>query len=60
MDWSRLAVGSATTGRVHEVQDYGIVCDLDAHPDIVGLISTHQVCIPELLAAKLSSAGATT
>ena len=43
MDWASLAIGSAATGHVHEVQDYGVVCDLDANPDIVGLISTHQV-----------------
>ena len=44
VDWGKLAIGGAATGRVHEVQDYGIVCDLDQHPDIVGLVSTHQVC----------------
>jgi len=30
-------------GAVHDVKDYGIVCDLEANPDVVGLAATHQV-----------------
>ena len=43
INWSKLALGSAAAGSVHDVQDYGIVCDLEAHPDLVGLLSTQQV-----------------
>lgn len=33
VDWaSDFVVGSVAEGQVHEVKDYGIVCDLDSHP----------------------------
>ena len=28
---------------MHDVKDYGIVCDLAANPDVVGLVATQQV-----------------
>lgn len=28
---------------MHDVKDYGAVCDLEANPDVVGLAATHQV-----------------
>ena len=43
VDWSRLVPGTAAAGSVHDTQDYGIVCDLEAHPDLVGLLNTQQV-----------------
>lgn len=43
VDWSQLKLGAAAAGRVHELQPYGVLYDLDAHPDLVGLITTAQV-----------------
>ena len=43
VDWSQLAPGTLAAGSVHDVQEYGIVCDLEAHPDLVGLLNTQQV-----------------
>lgn len=34
---------TAVQGSVHEVKDYGTLCDLDVHPDIVGVAAPHQV-----------------
>jgi rRNA biogenesis protein RRP5 len=32
VDWARrFAVGAAVGGQVHELRDYGVVCDLDDH-----------------------------
>ena len=31
---------------MHDVKDYGIVCDLAANPDVVGLAAIHQVIVP--------------
>ena len=28
---------------MHDVKDYGIVCDLAANPDVVGLVAPQQV-----------------
>ena len=28
---------------MHDVKDYGVVCDLEVNPDVVGLAATHQV-----------------
>lgn len=43
MDWDLLPLGGPAKGSVHEIQPYGILYDLDAHPDLVGLITTAQV-----------------
>lgn len=37
-------------GAVHDVKDYGIVCDLEVNPDVVGLAATHQVGFQDLKA----------
>ena len=42
-DWAKTPIGSIAKGAVHDVKDYGIVCDLEANPDVVGLAATHQV-----------------
>lgn len=33
----------AVSGTVSEVKDYGVLCDVDAHPDIVGIAAPNQV-----------------
>jgi rRNA biogenesis protein RRP5 len=33
----------AVSGEVHGVKDYGVLCDMAAHPDVVGLAAPHQV-----------------
>lgn len=30
-------------GEVHAAKDYGLLCDLAAHEDVVGLAAPHQV-----------------
>ena len=30
-------------GSVHERKDYGIICDLEDDPNLVGLVALHQV-----------------
>ncbi|KAL6772122.1 hypothetical protein ACKKBG_A29005 [Auxenochlorella protothecoides x Auxenochlorella symbiontica] len=39
----QVPIGGAVQGSVHEVKDYGTLCDLDVHPDIVGVAAPHQV-----------------
>ena len=35
---------------MHSIKDYGVLCDLTLHPDIVGLIPNDQLgCDPSLL-----------
>ncbi len=42
-DWAAaLAVGALALGEVSEERAYGLVCDLAAHPDVVGLAAPHQ------------------
>lgn len=53
MEWGELPVGGRAAGSVHDVKDYGVVCDLDAHPDIVALVTPHQVNIPATLNPEL-------
>ena len=48
-DWAKTPIGSIAKGAVHDVKDYGIVCDLEANPDVVGLAATHQVHPQKLL-----------
>ena len=46
VDWDRhFGIGSPTDMTVHELKPYGIVCDFSAHPDVVGLVGPHQVCL---------------
>ena len=33
----------AVHGEVHARKDYGLLCDLQAHADVVGLVAPHQV-----------------
>eukprot|EP00798_Chlamydomonas_sp_ICE-L_P000495 gene495-1901_t len=41
--WDKdLKVGSLVSGSVHGVESYGAICDLDPHPDLVGIIRPHQ------------------
>lgn len=42
-DWAKTPIGSIARGAVHDVKDYGIVCDLAANPDVVGLVAPQQV-----------------
>ena len=43
-DWNKTPIGAIAKGAVHDVKEYGVVCDLSANPDVVGLAATHQVC----------------
>ncbi|BDA47226.1 probable protein RRP5 homolog [Coccomyxa sp. Obi] len=43
VEWSELPIGGRAAGRVHDVKDYGVVCDLDAHADVVALATPDQV-----------------
>eukprot|EP00887_Chlorella_sp_A99_P001742 scaffold19.g1742.t1 len=52
VDWDRLfAIGTVVEGSVHDVKEYGILCDLQPHPDVVGLAAPHQVPEGRALAA---------
>lgn len=42
LDWAALPVGGAVAGAVHDVREYGVLCDLEGHPDIVALVSPGQ------------------
>ena len=56
-DWAKTPIGSIAKGAVHDVKDYGTVCDLEANSDVVGLAATHQVGSQQCLAAELSQRG---
>lgn len=43
MDWTELPIGGRAAGSVHDVKDYGVVCDLEAHADVVALATPDQV-----------------
>jgi len=43
VDWGALPLGGLVAGAVHDVRDYGVLCDLDGHPDVVALVSPGQV-----------------
>ena len=55
VDWSQLPIGGPALGRVHEIQPYGVLYDLDAHADLVGLITSAQVTISQDQAALCNS-----
>lgn len=38
-----LSIGAVVKGHVHARQEYGVLCDLAAHPDVVGLVVPEQV-----------------
>lgn len=38
-----VAVGAVVEGQVHARKEYGVLCDLAAHPDVVGLVAPEQV-----------------
>ena len=43
VDWSgEFSVGAVVEGEVHELKEYGAVCDLHGHPDLLGLVAPHQ------------------
>ncbi|KAK9832620.1 hypothetical protein WJX81_004603 [Elliptochloris bilobata] len=42
VDWAALPLGGLVGGTVHDVRDYGVLCDLEGHPDIVALVSPGQ------------------
>ena len=37
-----LPIGSLVKGSVADVKPYGLVCDLDPDPDVVGFVAVHQ------------------
>lgn len=44
IDWHRtFPYGCQTTVTVHGIKDYGILCDFDNYPDVVGLVAHEQV-----------------
>ncbi|PRW20900.1 RRP5-like protein [Chlorella sorokiniana] len=44
VDWATtFPIGGVVPGEVHAAKDYGLLCDLAAHEDVVGLAATHQV-----------------
>lgn len=43
-DWAKLLIGISTKVSVHEHKDYGVICDLEQDPNLVGLAPLHQVC----------------
>ena len=44
LDWSRVfAIGSVVQGQVHGVREYGVLCDLDPHSDVVGVVVPEQM-----------------
>ena len=40
-----VAVGAVVEGQVHARKEYGVLCDLAAHADVVGLVAPEQVHI---------------
>lgn len=42
VDWSELPLGGLVAGAVHDVREYGVLCDLAGHPDVVALVSPGQ------------------
>ena len=46
VDWTALPLGGLVAGSVHDVRDYGVLCDLEGHPDIVALVSPGQARSP--------------
>ena len=43
-DWEgAFALGGLAEARVHSVKEYGTLCDMAAHADVVGLAAPHQV-----------------
>jgi hypothetical protein len=47
----------AVPGEVHAAKEYGLLCDLEAHADVVGLAALHQVGgrLLELLGSSVMS-----
>lgn len=41
--WKELKVGGMASGAISQVKEYGLVCDLDAHEDLLGLVTLVQV-----------------
>lgn len=37
-----IPIGSLVKGSVADVKPYGLVCDLDPDPDVVGFVAVHQ------------------
>jgi len=46
VDWSLFGIGRVVSAVVHEVKEYGIICDLQDDDNLVGLIPLHQVPPP--------------
>ncbi|KAG1654779.1 hypothetical protein FOA52_007439 [Chlamydomonas sp. UWO 241] len=42
VEWGGIVVGGPAKGSVHEQADYGLVVDLEAHADLVGIVRPHQ------------------
>jgi hypothetical protein len=49
---------TAAGGQVHEVKQYGLLCDLAAHADVVGLAAPHQVGLLLLHSGRAAPAAA--
>lgn len=49
---------AAVPGEVHAAKEYGLLCDLEAHADVVGLVAPHQVGGGEREAGKAAGRGA--
>ena len=41
--WLPAPLLPAVPGEVHAAKEYGLLCDLEAHADVVGLAALHQV-----------------
>ena len=42
---TELSIGATVEGQVHARKEYGVLCDLAAHPDVVGLVMPEQVIV---------------
>ncbi len=43
IDWSLFQPGSLVAGSVHDVKEFGLMVDLEDHPDVVGLVTPMQM-----------------
>ena len=48
IDWAGLPIGGMIDVRVSDVKEYGLLCDMEGFPDLVGLVAPHQVGITNL------------
>ena len=43
VEWDSLAIGSLSPMAVSRIEEYGILCDLEADENPIGLVAPHQV-----------------